>query len=143
MPDIKAFNSEEYGWNDIQIFFLGRPIAGAISIRYKEMQEKQNVHGAGSKPIARSRGPKNFEGSIKILMSELRAMLQSLGNGKGVTSIKPFDIVVAYAPSVSDVISSDRLVYCEFTESEVNVNQGDQKIEIELPIIMGDIEWNT
>jgi len=143
MAEVKAFSSEEYGWNDIQIVVLGRPIVGARGIRYKETQEKQNVHGAGSKPIARTRGAKNYEGSLTILLSELRALLQSLGNGAGVTSIRPFDIVVAYAPSVSDTITTDRLVYCEFTECEVNVEQGDQEIEVELPLIIGDIEWNT
>lgn len=138
-----AFNSEEYGWNDVQIVLLGRPLVGAKGIRYKEMQEKKNVHGNGKKPIARGRGRVDYEGSIKILMSELRALLISQGNGVSVTSIKPFDIVVAYAPSVSDVISTDRLVYCEFTECEVNVNEGDPEIEIELPVIIGDIEFNV
>jgi hypothetical protein len=51
-------------------------------------------------------------------MSELRALLQSQGNGKGVTSIKPFDIVVAYAPSVSD-IQSHQTVW--FTVNSQNV----------------------
>lgn len=143
MPDIKAFNAEEYGWNDLQIVALGRPIAGAVSVRYKEMQDKKNVYGAGKKPVARSRGQVEYEGELKILMSELRAMLSSLGNGKGVTSIQPFDIVLAYAPSISDQITTDRLVYVEFTECEVNVNQGDDKIEVTLPIIIGDIEWNV
>lgn len=142
MPDIKVFNSEEYGWNDIQIVMLGRPIIGARAIRYKEMQEKGNVHGAGKKPIARTRGKVDYEGSIKILMSELRALLQSQGNGKSVLEIKPFDIIVSYAPSVSDVISTDRIVYAEFTECEVNVEQGAPEIEVELPIIIGNIEWN-
>lgn len=143
MAQINAFNSEEYGWTDIQLQLLGRPIIGARGIRYKEMQEKENSYGAGSKPIARKRGSRTYEGSIKVLMSELRAILISLGNGQGVTSIRPFDIVVAYAPAVDAGITSDRLVYCEFTECEVNVNQGDQEIEIELPIIIGTIEWNV
>lgn len=143
MADIKAFNSEEYGFVDIQVMLLGRPVIGLRGIRYKETQAKNNVHGAGKKPIARTRGQVQYEGSVKILMSELRALLQSAGNGAGVTSIRPFDIVVAYAPSAGDVISTDRLVYCEFTESEVNVENGDEEIEIELPIIPGDIKWNV
>jgi hypothetical protein len=138
----KAFNSEEYGFVDLQVVLLGRPIVGLKGIRYKESQAKSNVMGAGRKPIARKRGPVTFEGSVTILMSELRALLQSLGNGKGVTSIKPFDVVVAYAPSVADVISTDRLVYCEVTECEVNISEGDDEIEVELPLIIGDIEWN-
>lgn len=144
MPDIGAFNSEEYGFNDLQVVMLGKPVIGLRGIRFKSMQEKANVHGAGSKPIARTRGQVNHEGSVKVLLSELNAMLISQGNpAKGVVGIKPFDIIVAFAPSVSDVITTHRLVYCEFTECEVNVNSGDQEIEVELPIIIGDIEWNV
>jgi hypothetical protein len=65
MPEVKAFNSEEYGWNDIQIVMLGRPVAGALGIRYKEMQEKKNVHGAGSKPVARSREQRTLKDLLR------------------------------------------------------------------------------
>lgn len=143
MADIKAFNSEEYGFVDLQVVMLGRPIIGLRGITYKVSQEKTNIYGAGKKPIARGRGQESYEGTVKVLLSELRAMLQSLGNGKSVTTIKPFDITVAYAPSVSDVITSDRLVYVEFTECEIDINQGDTEVEIELPIIMGDVEYNV
>lgn len=143
MPDIGAFNSEEYGFSDLQVVMLGKPIIGLRGMRFKAMQEKSNVHGAGSKPIARTRGQVNYEGSVKILLSELNAMLISQGNpAKGVIGIKPFDIIVAFAPFVVDVITTHRLVYCEFTECEINVNNGDQEVEVELPIIIGDIEWN-
>lgn len=141
--DIKAFNAEEYGFVDVQVVLLGRPIIGLMGIRYKEMQEKSNSHGAGRLPIARRRGNINYEGTVKVLMSELRALLQSQGVGSSIVKIPPFDIVVSYAPQVGDVITTDRLVYCEFTEAEIDVNQGDQEIEVELPIIIGLIEWNV
>jgi hypothetical protein len=143
MPEIKAFNSEEYAFVDIQVVMLGRPVIGLRGISYKETQEKTNVHGAGRKPIARSRGPINFEGSVKILMSELRALLISQGNKASIVGIPPFDIVVAYSPKVGDAITTDRLVYVEFTEAAVDVKLGDTEIEVELPIIPGDIEWNV
>lgn len=143
MADIKAFNSEEYGFVDLQVVMLGRPVIGLRGIRYKETQEKRNTHGSGRKPIARVRGSINYEGSVKILLSELRALLQSQGAGGSIVGIKPFDIVASYAPRIGDVITTDRLAYCEFTECEVNVNQGDQEVEVELPIIIGDLQWNV
>jgi hypothetical protein len=143
MGDIKAFNSEEYGFNDLQVVTLGRPIIALRGIRFKATQQKANVHGAGSKPISRTRGPVDFEGSVTVLMSEVIAMLHSQGNpAKGLLGIKPFDIIVAFAPSVSGTITTHRLVYCEFTESEINLKSGDMQVEVELPIIIGDIEWN-
>lgn len=143
MADIKAFNSEEYGFIDLQVVMLGRPVSGLRGLRYKEMQEKRNTHGAGRKPVARVRGPINYEGSVKILLSELRAMLQSQGVGASVVTIRPFDIIASWAPRIGDAITTDRLAYVEFTECEVNVNQGDQEIEVELPVIIGDIQWNV
>lgn len=143
MADIKAFNSEEYGFVDLQVLMLGRPIVGLRGIRYKEMQEKKNTHGSGRKPIARTRGAIDYEGSVKILLSELRALLQSQGNGASIVGIKPFDVVATYAPKVGDVITTDRLAYVEFTECEVKVDQGDTEVVIELPIIIGDIQWNV
>ncbi len=144
MAEIKAFNSEEYGFVDLQVVMLGRPLIGLQGLRFKVMQEKSNVKGAGAKPIARARGSIDFEGSVKMLLSEYIALLQSQGNpAKGAVGVKPFDIVACFAPSVASVITTFRLVYCEFTECEVNVNQGDQSIVIELPIIMGDIENNV
>lgn len=141
--DIKAFNSEEYGFIDLQVVMMGRPVIGLRGLRYKEMQEKRNTHGAGRKPVSRTRGPINYEGSVKVLLSELRAMLQSQGTGASVVGIRPFDIIAAWAPRIGDAITTDRLAYVEFTECEVNVNQGDQEVEVELPVIIGDIQWNV
>jgi hypothetical protein len=144
MAGIKAFNSEEYGFVDLQVIMLGRPVAGLRRLRFKAMQQKKNVHGAGKKPIARQRGTIDYEGSISILMSELVALMQSNGNSNtGVLGIKPFDIVAAFAPSIGDVVTTFRLVYTEFTEYELNTGVGDEEIEIELPIIIGDIEENV
>ncbi|MGL6123954.1 MAG: hypothetical protein ACRC1W_13285 [Shewanella sp.] len=139
-----AFNSEEYGYADIQIVLLGRNVVGLRGLRYKSMQEKSNVHGAGAKPITRARGQINYEGSIKILFSELRALLISQGQKTdGPIKIRPFDIAVVYAPSITSVIATERLVFCEFTECEINWNNGDQFAEIELPIVIGEIQYNV
>jgi hypothetical protein len=138
------FNSEEYGFIDIQVVMLGRPIVGLRKIRYKSMQEKSNVHGAGAKPIARGRGKIDYDGTITILFSELRALLASQGQKvDGPIKLRPFDITVVYAPSVTSIINTDRLVFVEVTECEVDWNNGDQFAEIDLPIVIGDIQYNV
>lgn len=142
MADIKAFNSEEFGWNDHQMVMLGRNVMGIRKIMYKESQEKTNVYGAGKKPIARTRSQKTYEASVTVLLSELVALIKSNG-GKSVLDIPPFDIVSSFAPTDIAAVHTNRLVYCEFTSVEVSLEQGDQEIEIELPIIPGDIEWDV
>jgi hypothetical protein len=137
------FNSDEYGFIDLTVVMLGRPVVGLRGIRYNESQEKGNVHGAGKKPIARTRGQVNFEGELRILHSELRAILQSQGSGKSILSIRPFDIVCTYAPEAGGVISTDTLKYVEFTQAEIDLSNGDQFTEVVLPIIIGDIKFNV
>ena len=143
MADIKAFNSEEYGYVDLQVVMQGRPVIGLRGLRFKALQAKSNVHGAGSEPIARVRGARNYEGSVKVLLSELTALMQSQGNNGQLLKARPFDIIAAFAPSAADIITTFRLVYCEFTEWEVNTNVGDSEIEVELPLVIGKIEENV
>lgn len=145
MADILgAFNSEEFGFSDMQVVILGRPVIGLRGLRFKVTREKSNVHGAGSSPIARTRGNKNYEGSVRLLLSELIALFQSQGNAvDDVTDIRPFDITCVFAADAGSVTTTFILKYVEFTECEVNVNQGDQQIEIELPIIIGKVENNV
>jgi hypothetical protein len=137
------FNSEEYGWNDSHVVMLGRPVFGLVSVKYKEAQEKNNIYGKGKKPRRRGRGRVTFDGEIKILGSELWALMQSYGNGKSILSIPPFDIVHAFSPEEGGLVSTNILKYVEFTEVEVSIKEGDTHIEITLPVIVGDIEWNV
>lgn len=137
------FNSEEYSWADIEIVALGRPIVGARRIQYKESQEKVNIYGRGNKPVARSRGNKEYEGELGLLQSELEALQNAVSAGKSVLDIKPFDIVVSYVPEVGGSIRTDILKACEFTENEKGMDQGDTNMEIDLPLIIGDIQYNV
>lgn len=142
MAEIKAFNSEEYGFVDLQVIMQGRPVIGLQGVQFEAEQQKGNIHGAGSKPIARTRGPVNYTGMVKVLMSELVALMQSQGQNQRLLKIRPFDIIVAFAPAVGDVVTTFRLVYCEFTKWGIDVKNGDQQIVVELPIVIGDIEEN-
>jgi hypothetical protein len=145
MADIKAFNSEEFGFVDLTVIMLGRSVLGLRGLRFKVSQQKKNVRGAGRKPIARWRGAVEYEGSVTVLLSELIAMMQSQGvaSSIGVVGIKPFDIVAAFAAQAGDTVTTFNLTYVEFMEYEVNVNQSDEEIEIELPIIIGEVLENV
>jgi len=137
-----TFNSEEYGFNDITVVMLGRPVITLRRVRYKVMQQKDNIYGKGKLPIARGRGQVTFEGNISLLHSDLRALLTSVGGGDNVLAIKPFDIIINYGPAVG-LQSTDILKYVEFTEQEIDVKQGDMFTEVDMPIIIGDIQFNV
>ena len=137
-----AFNSEEYGWNDLSTTLGGRVLIGFTGIKYKEKQDKKNVYGKGKKPIRRARGRVEFEGELKVLQSELRQLLKDAGNGRSIVSIRPFDIVNSFAPEAGGKVTTDILKYVEFLEMEIDINEGDPNTEHTLPIIIGDIQWS-
>jgi len=69
-------------------------------------------------------------------------LLTSVGGGDNVLAIKPFDIIINYGPAVG-LQSTDILKYVEFTEQEIDVKQGDMFTEVDMPIIIGDIQFNV
>lgn len=138
-----AFNSKEYEWNNLELVMLGRPVTGIRGVTYKASQEKEVIYARGNKPRAIQKGNKSFEGKLSLLQSELEALLVAAGKGKDITDIPAFDVVVAYAPGNGGVIVTDIIKNIEFTESEKALKQGDKFMEIELPFIALDIEYNV
>lgn len=136
------FTSEEYSWSDIEMTMLGRVVIGFRKISYTEKQTKTNIYARGNKPVARTRGNKEYEGSVMLLQSEVESLQAELAAGKSLNDIGPFDITVSYAPA-SGNIKTDILKACEFTEITKGMSQGDSNMEIELPIIIGDIDYNV
>lgn len=139
-----AFRSEEFAWVDINVVMQGRIVTGLTGISYKETQLKTNIYAKGNKPYARTRGNIEYEGSIKLLQSELEALQRGAGIGRSINQIPPFDVTVSYAAEDgSGAVVTDTLKAVEFTEVEKGMDQNDPFMEIELPIIIGDIQYNV
>ena len=131
------FDSREYEWADVTVVAAGRDITGIRGISYTSSQEKEALYAKGNKPHGIQRGNKTYEGSIRLLQSELDAL--NLIAGGDVLDIN-FNIVVSYGnPSKGDVIKTDLLVGCEITSAPKSINQNDKFMEIELPLVMLDV----
>lgn len=137
-----AFNSNEYAWVDLNVVMQGRVVAGLTALTYTATQTKTNIYAKGNKPYARTRGNKEYEGSIGILQSELEALQRGVANGRDILDIGPFDISVAYSNEEGGEVVSDIIKGCEFTEVSKSLSQNDPFMEIELPIIIGDVKYN-
>lgn len=137
------FTTDEYAWADIKVVMLGRPVIGIRGVRYKVSRTKTNIYALGSKPVARTRGNKEFEGELVLLQSELEAIQKGLPKGQDITDIRPFDIVVSYAPNEGGQIVTDMMKAVEFLEVEKGMNQNDPNMELTLPVIIGDIQYNV
>lgn len=138
-----AFNSNEYAWVDAHIVMLGRPVAGITGFKYKISRTKTNIYAGGSKAYARTRGNEEPEGEISILQSELEAIQAGLPRGQKITDIPPFDIVYSYSAEIGGKIVTDIAKGVEFTELEKGMAQNASHMEITLPVIIGDIEYNV
>jgi hypothetical protein len=131
------FNSEEYAWKDVTVVLLGKAVTGIRSVKYSEKQEKEFVYGKGDKPVAIQKGNKSYSGEIKLLQSELEALIAA-SETNSILDIPAFDIIVTYAAGVR--VITDVLKSVEFTESAKEIKQGDKFQEITLPVLFLDAE---
>lgn len=137
-----SFSTSEYAFSDVAVRFLGRTIIGFQGVSYKVTQNKVNIYGRGNKPVARGRGNKEYEGTVKVLQSELEALQHAAGGKSDICDIQPFDIEISYQVEGGNA-TIDTLKRCEFTEQAKELNQGDTHMEIELPITFSDILYGS
>jgi hypothetical protein len=129
-------NTREYEWSDITAVMAGRNVTGLRAVKYSSKQEKELLHAKGNKPVGIQRGNKTYDGEIGLLQSEYEALRKA--SGGDILDIS-FDLVVAYGnPNNGDVITTDLLVGCEFTEDNTEWKQGDKYQEKTLPFIYTD-----
>ncbi len=112
------FNSQEYSYGNVDVFFKGRIIAGLRGIKYKASQEKEVIHARGNNPYSIQRGNKTYEGEIKVLQSELEAIQREAGKGKDLTDLRNLSFVVTYRPEENLPLVTDSIEYLEFKETE-------------------------
>ena len=115
------FNSREYEWNDVRATIGGRLITRLRSVRYKRSKEKELLYGAGNEPVSIQSGNVAYSGEIGLLRSEYETLAAS---GGGSALDLQVDIVVSYG-NPPDVMVTDKLMGCQFTDEENAINQGD------------------
>lgn len=130
------------GWNSITVNVMGRDLEGITQLSYTDSETKENVYGAGKFPIGRSSGNYEAEATISLYKEEADGLRLSLGPGKRVMDIAPFDIVVQYENQVG-VILKDRIRNCEFKNDGVEVAQSDGTIVTEYELLVSHIDYNV
>ena len=128
------------GWNNVTTTMMGRDVEGITELAYDDSEEKENAYGAGKMPIGRGSGNYAAKCSITLYLEEVVALQQSLGPGKRLADIAPFDIAVSY--EYQGLIYKDRIRNCEFTNHSREVKQNDKTIAIKFDLIVSHIDWN-
>lgn len=130
------------GWNSVTVNLMGRDVEGITALSYNDSQQKENVYGAGSYPIGRSRGNYEAEASITLYKEEVDALKLAASPGRRLVDISPFDIVVEYE-NEGGILFKDVIRNCEFTNDGVEVSQADGTIATEYELIVSHIDWNV
>lgn len=130
------------GWNSVTVNPMGRDVEGITQLSYNDSQEKENVYGAGSFPVGRSRGNYEAEGSITLYKEEVDALKLAMPPGRRLLDVAPFDIVVEYEAD-DGMIYKDVIRNCEFTNDGIEVSQADGTIATEYELIVSHIDWNV
>jgi len=131
-------NGINYSWANVKVILFGVPVVGITKIEYKIKQKKENQYGAGYEPISRGYGNKEYEGSIEIYSDELKRIIASAPNGD-LMQIPPFKIHVLFESGLGVLVTEDVLAMCEFTEEGLSASQGDTKLLVSLPLVIGQI----
>lgn len=138
MPSTPLINGINYSWANISLVLFGVPVVGITKIEYKKKQKKDNNYGAGSQPISRGYGNYEYEGSIEIFQDEWKRIIAAAPD-RDPQQIAPFDIQVTFAGR-GLTTEKDVLRACEFTEDSFSASQGDTKLMVTVPLIIGGID---
>lgn len=128
-------NGVEYSYSDIQFSFLGNfNVPGVTEINFESNQVKTNVLGAGTEPVARTRGSKSYDNStITLHLKEIFRLIEANGF-RSLESIPMFNLTLSFANGV-DPIKTVTLPNCEFTKTGAGAATGDTSIATQIPII--------
>ena len=126
-------NTREFEWSDISLVVAGRDIKGFRGVKYSEKQEKEALYAKGNKAHCIQSGNIAYEGELTLTQSEYETLRLAMGGSILSGSLSMVD---AYGnPSKGDVMVTDALSGCEFTEDSTEWKQGDKFQEKSLPFV--------
>jgi len=129
-------NGVNYSYANVTMILFGKPVVGITKISYKEKQTKENNYGLGGKPISRGYGNYEYEGSIEIYTDFWKAIIEASPN-RNPLDIPPFEVKIIFGGDRVNY-SVDKLKMVEFLENPFDASQGDSKLMVTIPLIIGD-----
>jgi len=137
MASTALINGINYSWGNISLVLFGIPIVGITKISYSAKQTKENNYGIGFEPISRGYGNREYEGSIELYLDEWKRIIAASPN-KDPLQIAPFQIQVVFGGTAVNP-NKEVLQFCEFLENPLDANQGDTKLMVTIPLVIGGI----
>lgn len=136
-------NGTRHEWSSIEIKLDGITYVGVSSINYSDKLEPQKVRGTHPKPIGRTRGEYDAEGSIELYIAEAAVFRKALADKVGGNGYKEvaFDIVVQYGESEFDTIT-DTVVGARIKTDAGGGAKGPDPLATKWDLDVMNILWN-
>jgi hypothetical protein len=139
-PIIPLINGETYAWSSIRCVVLGKSVTSISAVEYGVKQEMESVYGVGEFPIGLGLGNKSSEGSITMLLEEVKDLIALSPSKYGhLQDIPFFSVIVTFQPREGGAVLTHILESCKFMETNISVGQNDKSVEIELPLYISNV----
>ena len=138
MASTSVLNGVNYSWGHLSLVLYGNVVVGVTKINYKAKQEKTLNHGQGIEPVSIGYGRKTYEGSIEMYTDEWSKICAAAPN-KDPLQIAGADIQVVFAGS-RVLPTKDVIQYVEFLENPFDASEGDTKLMVTIPLLIGGIQ---
>ena len=135
---VPLINGVQHSWSSVKVNINGTVLIDITNISYTSKQAKSNLYGQGDQPTGRSRGKKEYEASMTVRIGEVQALRDTV-ESRDLTDIAPFDIIIAYI-SAGAIVITETLKNVEFMENSVDVSEGDEDVQVTLPLLPSHIE---
>lgn len=138
MATTAIINGVNYSWGNLSVVLFGNVVIGITKISYKSKQEKTNNYGHGYQPVSRGYGRYEYEGSMELYVDEWKKIIAASPDNDPL-SILPSDIQIVFAGS-RVLPNKDVLRAVEFLENPLDASEGDTKLMVTIPLIIGGID---
>ncbi len=131
-------NGIRHEWSSVEIKLDGDVYIGVKEIKYSDSLKGTKIRGTHPKPLGRTRGEYDSEGSIVLWFAEAVLFRRKLGKGY---KEKSFDILVAYSEEGFETVV-DELIGVRITKDEGGGSQSPDGLTISWDLDPMDVLWD-
>lgn len=136
-----AFVLNGYSYADAKLVFDGVDLPGVTSFEFTKNQAKTNNYGLGANPVSRSKGNKEYAGSMEMDY-DTQNLLQDLSSTGLLTDI-PSGVMVLSLERADGGKEIVTMGFFEFSGDGISGSQGDENLTQSIDVIFGSYEKET
>lgn len=136
-----SFVLNGYSYADAKLEFNGVDLPGVTSFEFTKNQNKANNYGLGANPVSRSRGNKEYAGSVEMDY-DTQNLLEGLSPTGLMTDI-PSGIMILSLERADGGKETVTMGFFEFSGDGISGSQGDENLTQSIDVIFGSYDKET